>query len=282
MFPWARYAGLAVSPSERFTTTYNSDFKPFHQRKTFLKPIPSTKPGAVNMRRMPERDTSAMLLQHYYMKNPDNKTSLIGPQYPPNTLFPVFIPSLGGIATSFTEEIRNSGCLKDAAPWHNVYGERAGLLKRQMEDPSGTTDIHYEEGVIVLSPYRGPIKCEDVLQILHKTATPTHMGTIPRGTAPYITLNHATGVTGGNLTAVSQPAVYPEPCPGQAFTPSSHYCSNCGSKSEHPLGCCCGAQLVPPHVCQSGGLPHPVKRPPMTEYQDSYSAKWFQPKIKPG
>lgn len=111
------------------------------------------------------------------------------------------------------------------------------------------------------------------------------------------------GVTGGNLTAVSQPAVC-QPAP--ALQSSSHYCGkyvtdtqhlhiyvytvhiynwiiifwlclcfspSCGCKSEHPLGCCCGAQLVPPHICQSGGLPHPIKRPPLTEYQDSYSAK---------
>lgn len=65
-------------------------------------------------------------------------------QNPPTTLFPVFIPSLGGIATSFSDELRNAGCLRDEAPWHNVYGERgkeAFFEAKRRWGSSGLVDI---------------------------------------------------------------------------------------------------------------------------------------------
>ncbi|KAK5608422.1 hypothetical protein CRENBAI_025928 [Crenichthys baileyi] len=292
MLPWARFT--SSSPSDRFSTTYSTDFNPISKRNPQLKARTAAGQGLTRSLQS-EHETLPVLFQHLYTTTNTSSGSAVGSQPPSGSLFPAFLPSFGSLTPSFSEELRDAGYgdeevalqelgagtllsfgFKGEDPRQNVCGQRANPLKQHKDEPKWKTDVHYEEGVVLLSPYRGPIGYEEFLQLLHKETRPPHLLTLPMASSPFIRLSHNTDSrTRENRLSIQSPAVKLQNSPFLQL--SSRQCRYCGWKSEHPLSCCC------PHICQSSFKPlahgqrssawtEPSRMQPLTEYQANYSA----------
>ncbi|XP_021172160.2 uncharacterized protein LOC105926269 isoform X2 [Fundulus heteroclitus] len=301
MFPGARLAVQSVSPPERFSTTYSTDYS-----GPWLKPRSEARPGFTGSL---QSKTLPVLLQHLCITRIDNNGSAVGSQPPSGCPLPALSTSGGSLPLSFSGEVMNADSqdgevalqvpgagtglsfgLTGEGLWQNVCDHTvcfllpaANLLGQQKVEPNRNDDVRYEEGMILLTSYKGPIGCEELLQLLQKEPRAPHLLPLPLASTPFIRLSQNTDAgTGEKCLSL----------PGRAGTlqssaflqPSLTLCSY-GWKSELALSCYCGSQSGTPRGChkcfrpqaaaaQAGGKP-----PPLTEYQASYAAQWAGPKI---
>ncbi|MED6294616.1 hypothetical protein CHARACLAT_022937 [Characodon lateralis] len=290
------------SPSDRFSTTYSTDFSPISTYNPQLNA--GTAAGQELTRSLQsEREMLPVLYHHFYTTTTTPNGSAVGSQPPSGSFFPAFLPSFGCLTPSFSEELRDAGNggeevalqelgggtlvsfdFKGKDPRQNICGQRAYPSKQHKDEPKWKTDVHYEEGVVRLSPYRGPIGYDEFLQLLLRETRPPPLLALPMASSPFIRQSHNTeSKTRENRLSIQSPAVQNSPF----LQRSSRQCSYCGWKS---FSCCCGTQSVPRQICQSSFKPlahgqrssawtEPSRKQPLTEYQASYSAQWAQPKI---
>ncbi|XP_075307433.1 uncharacterized protein LOC142369081 isoform X1 [Odontesthes bonariensis] len=286
-----------LSPSERFTTTYNSDFKPIPEHQPQLKPTTEAQsaPAFISPSQA-DRETWPVFFQHFYKTTNNVYGSTVGSQPPSGCLSPAFLPPFGVLTPSFSMAVGGAGStLKDARMQGANFPRETGLsfgeedeavvLKQLQSKVDSHWKTDYVEGLILLSPYGGPTCCEDLLRSLPGEVRPPHQLNPPVASCPVFTSIHnkdADNFKNSTYLWGLSPAVGPPS--NTCLQPTSSRCSYCAWETEHPVGGRFETQTIPCHICRSSIQPlaraqvpdnctEPSKKSQLTEYQARYAAE---------
>ncbi|XP_026209092.1 uncharacterized protein LOC113157704 [Anabas testudineus] len=288
-------------PSERFLTTYSSDYKPFSERPLQVnQPKPEAKAAPASFTQLQtKRETWPIFYQFFYKTTNSTYGSSACLQPPSCHLFPASPSPFGILSPSIsevrTQEVRvawETGHLldeKEKDQLHPGHGGKVNVLEQQEENDELQQEIEdlCEKGMIVYSSLVNPAHCEDLLRSLCRETDLQHLLNLPVASGPIITNKDAENWDSSYLRGLT-------PATGlknSAFLqPTSWQCSCCAWETR-PNSCCFKVKTISLHIPQGSNLhlaPVPLtiystersRKPLLTEYQSSYAAEWPQSKIR--
>ncbi|XP_071333920.1 uncharacterized protein [Trachinotus anak] len=316
MIPSQHLETSGQQPWERFVTTYNSDYRPLRERHpqvNQLNPGTEAEPAPALITPPQMRREIWPIFYHYFYKTTNSTYGSTPCAQPPSCYFfpappspfGILAPSVsevtGVVGSALTEgrtqDVRVAGetghflGAEKIGQLHCVCGRRANVLAQHeaKDELQRKIDVLYEEGTIVFSSHVVPASSEDFLRSVCREAGRQHLLHLPVASSPIITNKDAENWEhSAYLRGLRQAAGARNSSILQLTT---RQCSCCVRETERPKNCCFEMQTLPPHIPQGSTLPlahvqptvyctEPSRKPLLTEYQDSYSAEWPQPKIQ--
>ncbi|XP_071333921.1 uncharacterized protein [Trachinotus anak] len=259
-------------PWERFVTTYNSDYRPLRERHpqvNQLNPGTEAEPAPALITPPQMRREIWPIFYHYFYKTTNSTYGSTPCAQPPSCYFFPAPPSPFGILAPSVSEVTGvvgSALTEGRTQDVRVAGETGHFLGAEK---IGQLHCVCGRRANVLAQHEAKDELQRKIDVLYEEdAENWEHSAYLRG------LRQAAGARNSSILQLT-----------------TRQCSCCVRETERPKNCCFEMQTLPPHIPQGSTLPlahvqptvyctEPSRKPLLTEYQDSYSAEWPQPKIQ--